>query len=164
MSPTLVPVATFATRRAFSLVEVVIALGVVTFCLIALMGLLSVGAQASHDSSEVVQAATMASYMISEIRAAPTNVLNATPTFPILPLTNATPLTNSVVYVAPDCTLLTGAQTNQAGYRLTYSSTLNANNTASLYLCLSWPSAVNPTVNPGEVKGRYELFTVLPLQ
>jgi len=147
-------------RTAFSLIEVVIAIAVVSFCLFALLGLLSVGAKAGYDSNETVQAANMASLLVTERRAAPTNTISAT--FPILPLTNT--MSPSSVYVAADCTMLSSAQTNLPVYRLAYKVTSNANKTASLYLCLSWPPSIDPTVNPAEVKGRYEVFTCIPLQ
>ncbi len=153
------PLAVVMKRRAFSLVEVVIAIAVVSFCLFALLGLLSVGAQAGYDSSETVQAATMASLLISERRAAPTNTISST--FPILPLTNT--MNPSSVYVAADCTMLSSSQTNLPVYRLAYKVTSNANKTASLYFCLSWPPSIDPTINPSEVKGRYEVFTCIPL-
>jgi len=150
---------TVRRQRAFSLVEVVLAIAVVSFCLFALLGLMSVGAQASYDSSETVQAATMASLIISERRAAPTNTIS--PTFPVFPLTNTMSPASS--YVAADGTSLSTSQTNLPVYRLAYKVTSNANKTASLYFCLSWPPSIDPTINPGAVKGRYEVFTCIPL-
>jgi Tfp pilus assembly protein PilV len=154
----------FRGRKAFTLVEVVLALAVVTFCIFAILALLTVGAQASHDSSELLQATTIASQLISERRAAPTNAINTPSPFPVWPFTNAvgTTVTNDV-YVSADGCQLASAQTNLPTYRLLYTVTINTNNSASLYCSLSWPSSIDPKVNPAEVKGRYEVFTCIPL-
>jgi len=56
------------TRRGFSLVEVAIALGIVSFVLVALLGLLSTGMTAGKQSAEDVVVAVMAKTVFSDLR------------------------------------------------------------------------------------------------
>lgn len=60
---------------AFSLVEVVIALGLVSFVIVAVIGLFSVGLQATRDSEESIDATNLAAEIIGKRFAAPTNDL-----------------------------------------------------------------------------------------
>jgi uncharacterized protein (TIGR02598 family) len=54
--------------RAFSLVEIVVALGILAFCLSALSGLFSVGQMASRDASADTSLAAAASHIISKFK------------------------------------------------------------------------------------------------
>lgn len=78
-------------KRAFSLIEVTIALGVVVFALVALFGLLSNGIKVSRQSRTELMAAQVASAILAERRSAPTATLLDNP---IDPLTNSIPLQN----------------------------------------------------------------------
>lgn len=75
-------------RAAFSLVEVVIALGVVVFCIAAILSLFSVGLRNSRDSAGEMHAASVASSLVARLRANPRGDLTAEG-FPIGTLTNA---------------------------------------------------------------------------
>jgi len=75
-------------RAAFSLVEVVIALGVVVFCIAAILSLFSVGLRTSRDSTGEMHAASVASSLLARLRANPRGDLTAEG-FPIGALTNA---------------------------------------------------------------------------
>lgn len=74
--------------RAFSLVEVVIALGIVVFCIVAILSLLSLGLRNSRESAEEIRAASLASSLVGRMRAAPKADLSHLG-FPFGPLTNA---------------------------------------------------------------------------
>lgn len=56
---------------AFSLVEVTLALGVATFCLIAILGLLPVGINSNQASIEQTAAASLARALVADLRATP---------------------------------------------------------------------------------------------
>lgn len=56
-------------QQGFSLVEVVLALGLVSFCLVALLGLFSVGIKTSKQAAEETNLAAMSSQIITELRA-----------------------------------------------------------------------------------------------
>jgi uncharacterized protein (TIGR02598 family) len=59
------------TRDGFSLVEVVIAVGVTSFCLLSIIGLLTVGLQGMRSTSQQTAAAGIGSDIIADIQATP---------------------------------------------------------------------------------------------
>ncbi len=67
----------------FSLTEVVIALGLVVFALVALFGLLSSGLNISRDSKSEMFSAQMVSTLLAERRSLPTNDQLASPILPL---------------------------------------------------------------------------------
>ncbi len=56
---------------AFTLVEVVLALGVVAFCLLSVFGLLPIGVNSNHNSLEQTGAANLARGIVADLRATP---------------------------------------------------------------------------------------------
>jgi uncharacterized protein (TIGR02598 family) len=60
-------------RKAFALVEVVLALGVVSFCLVAIMGVMSVGFSGMKNSDDQSAGAMVVEQIASDIRGASTN-------------------------------------------------------------------------------------------
>ncbi len=59
------------TPAAFSLIEVVLALGLTSFCLIALLGLLPVGLHSNQDAIQQAEASDVLSAAISDLYATP---------------------------------------------------------------------------------------------
>ncbi len=74
------PIASRESSAAFSLIEVVIALGIVTFCLVSIVGLLPVGLKVVKNSHEESAAANALNQMAAAIRDA-TNSTNAPGTY-----------------------------------------------------------------------------------
>jgi len=58
--------------RAFSLVEVTLALGVAAFCLIAIFGLTPVGVQTNRNATSQTAATNIISAVVADLRATPT--------------------------------------------------------------------------------------------
>ncbi len=151
--------------RAFSLVEVVLALGICSFALLAILGLFMSGIQTSRESEDEIQAANMASLIISKRAAASTNDI-ANFAIPTRALTNAfnnaynngETLTNYIDFDGQITTLTKAAYliNCRAGTNI-----LTGPNTAQVYLMLSWPARSNPTNNS---VGRYEIVTQIPLR
>jgi Tfp pilus assembly protein PilV len=56
-------------RAAFSLVEVVIALGIVSFAIVAILGLIPTGLQTSHSSQDETRASQMAQGILATLAA-----------------------------------------------------------------------------------------------
>jgi type II secretory pathway pseudopilin PulG len=56
------------SRRAFSLVEVTLALGIAAFCLIAVFGLMPVGVQTNRNATSQTAATTILSSVVSDMR------------------------------------------------------------------------------------------------
>ncbi|MDE1171472.1 MAG: hypothetical protein PW734_09740 [Verrucomicrobium sp.] len=60
-------------KAAFSLMEVVLALGLISFCLIALMGLLVAGLKNNRQTRSMVDATAAASLLVESLRASTNN-------------------------------------------------------------------------------------------
>jgi type II secretory pathway pseudopilin PulG len=145
---------------SFTLVEVVLALAIFSFALVTTMALLSVALRTNKDSSDQVQAANIASLLVSARRAEPTNGGASFTTF-ALPTLNRNYVTNTT-QVGLDGTISTGTG---AAYNLYYGVGTNADtgsNLAGVYILIWWPlGAKMPTNNPSAY---YELSTQVSLQ
>jgi len=146
--------------RAFSLVEVVLALGICAFVLVALIGLFSTGLRTGRESEEQVQAANLASQILATRIAAPTTSSNLSDF--AIPLSS---LTNSYADVFPSTGALVGldGRTNSTpAYRIICRAGTNAQTgprLAQVYVMLSWPYQASITNSAG----RYEALTYVPL-
>ena len=105
---------------AFSLVEVVLALGIFSFCILAIMGLFSVGLDSTKASEEEIKAANLASSLLCRIRSAPNANLTALD-FPFPPVMGNVSGTvfdygvESPIYIRADGSQATSAMDAQAG-------------------------------------------------
>lgn len=107
----------------FSLVELALALGIASFALIALLGLITVGYQTGGDAKEETLIAGMAQYVYGELKEQPFDTL-ATQTFYFDAQGNPLPGNTDAVY---RCVTqiravdeLPGVQTNLIGARLVF--------------------------------------------
>ena len=146
--------------RAFSLVEVVLALGICAFVLVAMLGLFSTGLRTSRESEEQVQAANLASQILATRMAAPSNDTNlAHFAIPAQSLTNA----YADIYGAAGATVgLDGRTNSTAAYRISCragTNTLTGARLSQVYLMLSWP----PQATIANAAGRYETIVYVPL-
>lgn len=64
--------------HAFSLVEVTIALGIASFCLLVAFGLLPIGMATNRDSIEQTTAASLSSSIVADLRSTPFGMTNST--------------------------------------------------------------------------------------
>jgi len=147
--------------RAFSLVEVVLALGICAFVLVAMLGLFTTGLRASRESEEQVQAANLASQILARRLASPTNASSAL-TIPASALTNsyADVFGSSGAFVGLDGR--TNGSAENASYRIICRAGTNAltgPRLAQVYLLLTWP----PQAALSNAAGRYETLTYIPL-
>lgn len=146
--------------RAFSLVEVVLALGVFGFVVLSIMGLFAVGLKTSRESEQEIQAATTAALLLETRRAAPvaelakfaisTNALNQAygPAWS----GGATNYINADGY-------LTNA--TNAAYRITCQAGTNAAtgpDVAQVYVLLTWPPQADSSAAGAD---RYEITTYI---
>jgi len=129
--------------RAFSLIEVVVSLGIISFALISIIGLFSVGLKTNKESSDQIDAANTASLLMATVRAMPTNC--ATNGFALPDLNQATASTNLFYNL----------------YYVVGTNTGTGSKLANVYLRLWWPlTAPMPTNNPAayyEVAGQVAL-------
>jgi len=61
------------SKRAFSLVEVTLALGIAAFCLIAIFGLMPVGVQTNRNATSQTAATNIIAAVVADLRATPKN-------------------------------------------------------------------------------------------
>jgi Tfp pilus assembly protein PilV len=145
------------------LVEVVAALAICSFALVAILGLFTSGVQSSMESEQRIRAANLASTLISLRMASPTNNIANLPNFaiPTSSMTNGFASAYSGnTYVGADGQTTTAAN---AVYQISCeagTNTVTGSNVAQVYLMLSWP----PKAQAAAAEGRYELITEIPLR
>ena len=133
-------------EKAFSLVEVTLALGVAGFCLLAVFGLLPAGINCNRASVEQTAAASLARAIVADLRATPHNS-NSSPQYAI-----PFPSASVPFYFGEDGT----AGTTSARYLATV--TINpAAPTAFANIRITWPAAA-PVAS---ASGSYEVTTAI---
>lgn len=155
--------------RAFSLVEVVLVIGIISFAVIGMVGLWGVGLQTSSNSSETVAAANLAALMINQRRLAPVDnsanpsVTGSSFALPSLDKFSDLTVSGSAVYVGANGLLATGV--SQSSYGLIYTITPQTPppnvylKTTNVYILLYWP----PQAAFKNAAGRYEITTQILL-
>ncbi len=149
--------------EAFSLVEVVLALGVTIFCLIVLFGLLSIGLRSNRSTIEQAGATSILSAVVADLYATPQTVppgaatksLQYKITIPANPVTSSGTLTT--LFFPANGQLSTNATAVNSAYRLTVTSIAPSSGgggrTATfLDLLVSWPASVNTNAAAGTVE------------
>ena len=128
-------------KGSFSLVELTLALGVASFCLIAVFGLLPVGIRTSQDAISETASASILSAVIADLRTTP----GTTTTSPQFGLTFGSPTTLYFDGNGRSATITTSR------YRLTISFPENPTGTHAAtfaHLKVSWPAPVDPATTP----------------
>lgn len=140
---------------AFSLVEIIIALGIFSFVIVAILGTMTVALNSTRDSEMKLRAANVGATIIGRIKANPTN-LSDTRFFPFGKFanwSNAPSVGSNFVYVD-----LQGRQvaSNEAAFRLGWMVQTNlTTNLYYYYFDLTWP----PNVAPANAKGSHRIAT-----
>jgi uncharacterized protein (TIGR02598 family) len=128
--------------NAFSLVEVVLALGVVAFALVTVLALVPVGLESVSDSLQESQAINVLSTVVADRQASPMSQASLAYSLPALTNTMA-PITNNFFGIT-DTLQTTGTDLTGARYRIDYSFTAPVAGTPNPYLGYfraSWPPA-----------------------
>lgn len=155
---------------AFSLVEVVLAIGICSFALVAILGLFTTGLRSNQKSEQGIQAANLASMLIAIRTASPTNAIPNLPNFAIPTSVMTGPYTNAYSSGSGGNALtnyvgLDGQTTNATGAAYLIScragtNALTGSGLAQVYLMLSWP----PQLDPANANaGRYEIIAHIPI-
>jgi uncharacterized protein (TIGR02598 family) len=140
----------------FSLVEVVMALGILAFAITALLGAFAVGMNTDRESIEELEATHILQTIIAERRANPT----LTNTNLLLPILNSNSVCTSSNALSLDeiGRLQPGTRTGKFG--LLYNVTTAANtNSSSVYCAIYWPGRATPD----NAQGRVEMTTRIAL-
>jgi len=146
---------TMNTRSGFSLIEVVFALGLFSFCIVALLGLFSEGITENRESLEDIQASNIAALLLAQRRAAPTGT-NSTLPFPLPVLNIPTNNSNAPVYLTDSGAV---TQLNEASWRLTYAIQTNAYGISQVALSLTAPAMLDIS----KARTRYDVLTYVLL-
>jgi uncharacterized protein (TIGR02598 family) len=145
---------------AFTLVEVVVAMGIFIFAFITVLALLNVALSRNRESSEQIQAANVASLLVATRRASPTNAGTYFSSF-ALPHLDQSLVTNTTSVGLDGTTSTSTGKTYNLLYTVGTNSVTGAN-VANVYLLLWWPlGAPMPTNNPSSC---FELSTQVSLQ
>jgi len=140
----------------FSLVEVVMALGILAFAITALLGAFAVGMNTDRESIEELEATHILQSIIAERRANPT----LTNTNMLLPVLNTNSIRTSYNAISLDeiGRVQQGARNGKFG--LLYSVAPSPNtNSASIYCAIYWPGRAKPE----DAAGRVEMTTRIAL-
>ena len=139
--------------RAFSLVEMTLALGVAAFCLIGVFGLVPVGVQTNRNATSQTAATNILSSVVSDIRASPAGQsLSAR-----YKISRSKKSTTRVCFDGQGgWTKLTGTNTvcpADSRYRVIVQVANNPSVTTPgypnyFYVRVTWPAAVDPLANP----------------
>jgi type II secretory pathway pseudopilin PulG len=162
-------IGTRSSTFSFTLVEVVLAVGVCSFVLVAILGLFTIGLQSNHDSEQQIQAANLASMLISVRTASPLNDIPNLPNFAIPTSAMSGPYQNAydggatlTKYVGLDGQI--AATPTDAAYAISCRAGTNlvtGSAVAQVYLMLTWPPQADPK---GANAGHYEVIADIPLR
>lgn len=139
-----------SARLAFSLVEIVLALGVFAFCILAVLSLFSIGLESAKESDQEIRAANLASSLVCRMRSAPRVDLTGIG-FPFAPVAGAAAgevfkiPTDAPIYMRGDG--LKAASAEEAGKSNGYAVAAtaiqeDASRVSRLSLTLWWPASV----------------------
>lgn len=138
------------TDRAFSLVEVTLALGIAAFCLIAVFGLMPVGVQTNRNATSQTTATNIIAAVVADLRATPKSSTTSSQ-FSISFGTNPPPMyfdgagqfAGSIAPASP------------TPFKPRYQLNITWNGTAGLRyadLKVTWPAAATPANAAGSVE------------
>lgn len=147
-------------QEAFSLIEVVIALGIAVFCLIPIFALLPIGQKSNQDTLSQTTAAGLVGWVTTDLRA--TATASSSPYFGLSIPSSGSAGTINNFYVTEDGATNASPSTGQATYLATValtppSSTTSKNATTALIL-ITWPALPNQANGsiPTQYVGSYE--------
>jgi len=140
------------TQGAFSLVEVILALGVASFCILVVFALLPVGMDTNRDSITQTTAASLSGLIVADLRGTPGASGNTAPTSPLygiaFPLAGGGSQNTSFFLNADGSTNSVGAP-SPPPFRATVTVGTPASGRAasSARVWITWPALVDPNPN-----------------
>jgi uncharacterized protein (TIGR02598 family) len=135
-----------ASPGAFSLVEVVIALAIMSFCLIILLGILPVSLTTIKNASEETAGINAISTIVSDLKSTPP-AASVSPNYQLALPTPQSGANRQVIYIDQAGAVLASANTSGARYKVTVTmGSPSLQNTVSGVAQVSWPvQAATPT-------------------
>jgi len=144
---------------AFSLVEVVMAIGIVAFAIMGVVAMLPVGLKEARNATEEIRAANLSSLVAEDLKSLP-STNSATPILGLSPLPGAAGMQTNTNYVffASDAGLLVSSVAD-ARYRITLRYTRNVPLAAiEGLLVVSWPPGAAPFASSNRPLGQVETY------
>jgi len=151
------PAARCSPVAGFSLVEVVIAIGIAAFCLVTMLGLIPSGMKAVNATTEQTAATAIISEVMTDLRDTPLGS-NTSPILAIqLPTNGSTNATNGSTnatnfYVNESCTLYPTNTSLDARYGVTLSLSNSSVFITTARVQVWWPSVAAPSNAVGSVE------------
>jgi len=142
------------SASGFSLVEVVLAIGVFSFALLTIFALVPVGLNTNKDSVQQTESAHLISLIEADIRATP----KLSSTSSIFGVTLSTNASSMNVFLNEDGSSVSASAAQTAKYRVTLTFPgSSGRNATPLHILVTWPAAVTASNAPG----RLGVFTTL---
>lgn len=161
-----------ARRRfvaAFTLVEVALAMGVASFCLIVVLGLVPIGVETGQMAADQTAAGSILTHVLSDLRATPTTtpaggaVLSTQYALQI-PASGAG-ASSAILYFGDSVNQFSKTTTLATSrYRLTvnFLPSVGGRAATGVSLQVSWPARVDPSLTgSGGPTGRVQVFAAL---
>jgi hypothetical protein len=147
-------------RDAFSLVEVTIALGVASFCLLVVFGLLPIGMTTNRDSVEQSTAAGLSSSIVADLRGTPATGAASSPRYGVaFPAVGGAPKSTSLFLNADGSTNAMTGSGAPASFRATITIGAPAAGRAASTgrVWITWPALAdqNPSALPSHYSGSF---------
>lgn len=147
--------------KAFSLVEVTIALGIASFCLVVTFALLPVGMTTNRDSIEQTTAASLSSSIVADLRGTPnTGAANTSPRYGIAFPAPGTASQNTSFFINTDgstnnLSMATGTPLFRA--TITVSAPAAGRTASTGRVWITWPGLAdqNPSALPSHYSGSF---------
>jgi hypothetical protein len=158
-----------SAKLAFSLVEVTLALGIASFALLAVFGLLPIGLTSNRTSLEQTSAASILTAIVADLRAAPPLVSGETtsrsPVYQI-EVPSVSGQTICHLYCAEDGSLSSPTNAKYlVSVGITPPTTAGQRSATAVRVLVSWPAAAHgspqPNQWPTQSVGSLEAFTTL---
>lgn len=144
-------------KAAFSLIEVVLAVGIFAFVAVALIGLFSYGLKINRESVDEMEATALAQSLLSLRVAGPTNALTNCALPPLDQAAEIAP--TSPVYVSASGALVPDAADARFGLVYRIRPQPVPAGISSVYMCLFWPAQAETD----KAQGRCEIFRTVAL-
>lgn len=156
------------SRRAFSLVEVSVAISIIAFCLVPALGLLPIGLVSNQNALEQTVAAGLAAALATDLRTTPVSASgSAQSPFYKLSVPNAdggSDTTPRSVFLNEDGTLATAASAARYRASIWFHRPEQGQGAATVVrILLTWPAAAdaNPSAVPEKFSGAFETVVTL---
>lgn len=134
----------------FSLVEVVLALGVATISLVAICGLLPVGLQTSHNAIEESASADISSAISADLRSTPATSSNSVQYNISIP--GATGGGGTTLYFDSEGRVSAAAATSRYRVTITFPANVGSRAATLVNIRVTWPGVAAPTTATGSAE------------